>query len=115
MDHPLMDSYLKALSNEKRRKIVELLLHEPLSFKELMDRTGMPQSTLADHLDVLQRSALVYNYVDPKKGNRYRSYYKLSDLGEKFVTTLYSFFFPPRETELVYLTPKERIIKNTYY
>jgi DNA-binding transcriptional ArsR family regulator len=56
-----MDSIFKALSDENRRKILELLKEKDMSVSEILKHFKITQASLSHHLDILKRAKLVTN------------------------------------------------------
>lgn len=54
-------SLFKALADENRRKILELLKHQEMSVSELQEHFRITQASLSHHLDILKRANLVRN------------------------------------------------------
>ena len=65
---------LKALSVDKRLKIIESLKKEPMTVNALTEALGISQSAVSQHLRVLRHAGLVR---DERKG--YWVYYSLND------------------------------------
>ncbi|MEL7313214.1 MAG: metalloregulator ArsR/SmtB family transcription factor [Pseudomonadota bacterium] len=68
---------MKALNDESRRRIVEMLREEPLSVSELLEAFDFSQPTLSAHLSVLKEADLVHAERD---GRRVIYHLKLSVL-----------------------------------
>ncbi len=60
-----MDKVFKALSDENRRKVLELLKKKDMSVSELLKSFSITQASLSHHLDILKRAELV---VTNRKG-----------------------------------------------
>ena len=65
---------LKAISHPSRLKIVSLLINTEYTVQSLSLKTGIPQSTLSQHLSVLRERDI----VEYRKDGQY-SHYSLSD------------------------------------
>lgn len=66
----------KALCDEKRQHIIELLYDGEMCVSALTEKMGMPQSSLSYHMKILCRSGIVTGRVFGKW-----TYYSLSDSG----------------------------------
>ena len=65
---------LKAISHPNRLKIVSLLIDTEYTVQSLSIKTGIPQSTVSQHLSVLREREI----VEYRKDGQY-SHYSLSD------------------------------------
>ncbi len=54
-----MDTVFKALADDNRRKILELLRKKDMSVTELLTNFKITQASLSHHLDILKRAKLV--------------------------------------------------------
>ena len=79
---------MKALNDESRRRIIELLRDEPLSVNELAGEFNFSQPTLSAHLAVLREADLVHAEKD---GRRMIYHLKLSVLEEAIFALSKSF------------------------
>lgn len=70
--NPLKDiDKLKALASEPRIQILDLIRKEVLNVNEIGERLGLPQSTVATHIAILDNAGLlVTESVKAKKGNQ---------------------------------------------
>lgn len=66
---------LDILGNENRRRILELLSWKPCFVSEISDRLGVGPKAVIRHLELLENSGLVENYVDEQR----RKYYHITD------------------------------------
>ena len=60
-----MNSLFKALNDETRRKIIELLKDNDLNAGEIFDQFNMSKPSISHHLDILKRADLI---TSEKKG-----------------------------------------------
>lgn len=60
-----MNSLFKALNDETRRKIVELLKEKDMNAGEIAERFNISKPSISHHLDVLKRADLI---TGEKKG-----------------------------------------------
>lgn len=66
---------IKALASEPRIQIISLLREEALNINEIAERLGMPQSTAATHISILERNGLIFtDTIKAKKGNQKKCY-----------------------------------------
>lgn len=56
-----MEKVFKALSDNNRRKILELLKEKDMSVSELLKYFNIAQASLSHHLDILKQAWLVTN------------------------------------------------------
>jgi DNA-binding transcriptional ArsR family regulator len=59
-----LDGTLAALSDPKRRAVVELLRHSPLCPSDIADRLSLSRPALSRHLRVLRKGGLVEERAD---------------------------------------------------
>ena len=78
MDEKSLAAFFKALSDENRIKIVNLLWDGEMSARRLLNALSISQSTLSHHMKILCDSGVV---VGRKVGNW--TYYKISVEGVK--------------------------------
>jgi ArsR family transcriptional regulator len=64
----------KSLSNPKRQEILDLLRKESLTVQDLIEKTGILQSNLSQHLAVLRGNGVVSTHQEGK-----HVYYSLSN------------------------------------
>lgn len=84
---------LKALSNERRLKIICVLYKGEKSVGELEQIVGLSQSALSQHLARLRRDGLVDTRRDAQT-----IYYSMNDLATKAILhTLYDIYSPELE------------------
>lgn len=60
-----MNSLFKALNDETRRKIIELLKEKDMNAGEIADRFNISKPSISHHLDILKRADLI---TGEKKG-----------------------------------------------
>jgi len=60
-----MNSIFKALNDETRRKIIELLKNKNLNAGEIADKFNISKPSISHHLDILKRAGLI---TSEKKG-----------------------------------------------
>ncbi len=60
-----MNSLFKALNDETRRQIVELLKEKDMNAGEIADRFNISKPSISHHLDILKRADLI---ISEKKG-----------------------------------------------
>ncbi len=60
-----MNSLFKALNDETRRKIIELLKEQDMNAGEIADRFNISKPSISHHLDILKRADLI---TGEKKG-----------------------------------------------
>lgn len=61
----IMNSIFKALNDETRRKIIELLKNKNLNAGEIADKFNISKPSISHHLDILKRAGLI---TSEKKG-----------------------------------------------
>lgn len=60
-----MNSIFKALNDETRREIIELLKDQDLNAGQIADKFNMSKPSISHHLDILKRADLI---TSEKKG-----------------------------------------------
>ena len=95
-----LSDYFKALSDDTRLKIIQLLTDHEMCVCELEDRLGVSQPAVSHHLRVLKRNGLI---SDRKQGKWV--YYSIN--GNALMENHNQF------KRLVLLVVEERIIKGT--
>jgi ArsR family transcriptional regulator len=65
--HHDLSSFGKALSDTSRQQIMQLCCCDWRNVKELVDLTGLAQSTVSHHLAVLSEAGLVHTRQEGKK------------------------------------------------
>jgi len=60
-----MNSLFKALNDETRRQIIELLKEQDMNAGEIADRFNISKPSISHHLDILKRADLI---IGEKKG-----------------------------------------------
>jgi len=84
---------IKALTDEKRRKILLLLLeNKSVSYSQLRARIketfGVSKGTFNHHLHILVGSGLIRNFNINNPTSRYNSFYAISNFGQRFLEGL---------------------------
>lgn len=59
--------FLKTLGNPKRMELMLFLMKKPMTVSELMEKTGMEQSTVSHHLKRLKLCQFVTNRANGKE------------------------------------------------
>lgn len=54
-----MNNLFKALNDETRRKIIELLKNKDLNAGEIADKFNISKPSISHHLDILKRAGLI--------------------------------------------------------
>ena len=65
--------FFKALSDENRQRIIEMLEHKDMCVSEIVEGSGLTQPTISHHLNILKNADLV---TAKKKGQQV--YYSLN-------------------------------------
>ena len=65
---------LKTIDHPQRLRILALMVEVPITFKELMEKTGLQKSALGNHLNILNSQNMIQK-ID-------RGLYRLTDDGE---------------------------------
>lgn len=87
----LLKNSIKALDNEKRQGIMMYLLEKgPKSFMEISNDLKVKKNTLSHHISILMRFGLLYNFYNKNEFNDKYSYYEVSKLGKRIMTSLMS-------------------------
>lgn len=70
--NPLTDiDKIKALASEQRVKILDLIRNSPLNVNEIAEKMGIPQSSAATHIAILEKSNLILTEsTKAKKGSQ---------------------------------------------
>jgi len=77
------------LNHENRRNILTTLIQNgKLSFSEILEKTSIPRSLLANHLNILVKSLLIEHFYEHELGVDRFSYYHLSDYGKRILECL---------------------------
>jgi predicted transcriptional regulator len=80
---------LKAISNKVRYALTLLLIHKsPISFSEATDILKKENSSVINHLKILETGGIIQNYLEKRENTNEYSYYKITNYGEKFVLGL---------------------------
>lgn len=96
-----------ALGNDKSKAIIACLIEEgPRSYSELEDTLGIASGSLSNALDPLRDAGLVSKQIVDSEGEPYRSRYKVTPFGKRFVSCLYS------SLGTVDQTPRQRRAEN---
>ncbi len=79
---------ISALSDENRRKIIDLLKKKELSVTEMLEKLSITMPTLSHHLDVLKRADLISGRRDGQKIYYSINMSAMEELSEKIVKIL---------------------------
>ncbi|KKL98799.1 hypothetical protein LCGC14_1820810 [marine sediment metagenome] len=91
----LVRNSIKALSDENRQGIlIYLLKNNSKSFIEISKDLKMPKNNLSYHFKILIRYGLIYNFYDRNEFAEKYSFYEISKLGKRLITTLMNFIKP---------------------
>jgi len=89
-----LQAILKGLNHPNRQAIlVELKENPRLSFSEIESRTNIESSLLSSHLNNLIENLLVERYYDHFTAQKTYSYYELSTIGKRIITSLEAAFY----------------------
>jgi ArsR family transcriptional regulator len=70
---------LDVLGNETRRRILDLISHEPMYFNQLAREIGTGQQAILRHVKILEDSGLIESYAKKSDlGAPNRKYYKVN-------------------------------------
>lgn len=83
----IMNSIYKALTDENRRKILELLKEKDMSVNEIVKHFNISQASISHHLDILKRA----NLVSLEKKWQFVFYSLNVSVFEEFVKWLFDF------------------------
>src|SRR5919106_5065709 len=73
------DVLLDVLGNETRRRILNLISHEPMYFNQLAREIGTGQQAILRHVKILEDSGLIESYAKKSDlGAPNRKYYKVN-------------------------------------
>ena len=87
---------IAALDNPIRQAILVLLSEkEELSFSEMQKEFGLEKLTLNFHLKKLFSSALIDHYFKHEIGNQKYSFYSITSLGRRILSSLINALVPP--------------------
>ncbi len=105
----LVRDLIKAFSDESRQKILIYLKKKGTkSFIEISKELEIPKNNLSHHIKTLMRYGLIYNFYRRNKFADKYSFYEISKLGKKIITSLSNLISPiSYELEL----PSYKIIK----
>lgn len=81
-----MRNAFKALGDETRRQIVQMLGKSPMSAGEIADKFNMTNATISHHLSVLKESGL----VSDRKDGKYIFYELNTSVMDDLILFLYS-------------------------
>ena len=91
---------IAALDNPIRQAILVLLSQrKELSFSEMQKEFGIEKLTLNFHLKKLFSSALIDHYFKHELGNQKYSFYSITSLGSRILTSLNNVLIPPAPVE----------------
>ena len=79
-----INAILKALSTPQRQKILITLVDGPKTFQELMDKTSLGRTALANHLTILKEVLLI--------GKIHHGYYHITQKGQNFLQQIFLAF-----------------------
>jgi predicted transcriptional regulator len=87
---------IAALDNPIRQAILTLLTQKKeLSFSEIQNELNLEKLTLNFHLKKLFSSALIDHYFKHELGNQKYSFYAITPLGTRIITSLKNALTPP--------------------
>ena len=87
---------IAALDNPIRQAILVLLSEKKeLSFSEMQKEFGIEKLTLNFHLKKLFSSALIDHYYKHEIGNQKYSFYSITSLGRRILSSLINAIVPP--------------------
>lgn len=87
---------LSALDNPIRQAIIVLLSRKKeLSFSQIQNELNLEKLTLNFHLKKLFSSALIDHYFKHEIGNQKYSFYSITPLGSRILTSLNNALTPP--------------------
>lgn len=94
--------FYKALGDETRLKIVEMLSEQEMCVCEIIDRLNMSQPAISHHLKILRQAGLV---TDSREGKWI--YYSLN-------SSVFQEVFPKEDEEFIksYAAPIKRMLEN---
>ncbi len=93
---------IKALSNEKRQGILIYLLREgSKSFTDITKDLNILKNNLSNHVKILMRYGLIYNFYNKNEFDDKYSFYEISKLGKKILINLLELAKPSMEEENV--------------
>jgi predicted transcriptional regulator len=73
------DVLLDVLGNETRRRILDIISHEPMYFNQLAREIGTGQQAILRHVKILEESGLIESYAKKSElGAPNRKYYKVN-------------------------------------
>lgn len=99
---------IASLNNQVRQAILVLLNNRgELSFADIQKELNLDKIKLNFHLKNLFSSALIDHYYKHEVGNQKYSYYSVSQLGKRVLTSLIQAFIPPSPI-VQDVTPLER-------
>lgn len=88
---------IAALDNPIRQAILVLLSEKKeLSFSEMQKEFGIEKLTLNFHLKKLFSSALIDHYYKHEIGNQKYSFYSITSLGRRILSSLINAIVPPK-------------------
>jgi DNA-binding transcriptional ArsR family regulator len=83
---------IKALTDEKRRKILSLLLENNFSYSQLRTQINkyfdVNKGTFNHHLHILVGSGLIRNFNINDPESKYNSFYAITNFGQRFLEGL---------------------------
>jgi len=79
MDHQKESDILKALAHPMRLRMIEGLMKNHCNVTKIVEKTGLPQSTISQHLGILKKAGIItpekhgvqtcYHVTNPKAKN----------------------------------------------
>lgn len=100
-------SFARALADETRWRIVQLIFSEPMCVCELADILDMPQSSVSSHVQVIKKSGM----LDSEKCEKW-IYYRLALNHRHLLMTMGEFFEVSPASDAVLKTDAERAVKR---
>lgn len=101
-------SLLKSIDHPQRMRILTMMIDQPKTFKDLMEKTGLQKSALGNHLNILNSKNLVYK-ID-------RGLYRLTEDGENIIQHIVQSYLEIKVREQERLERIQRLIgKYTTY
>lgn len=82
-----MDEFFKAINDETRRSILELLRKGDLNAGEIADHFSISKPSISHHLDILKRAGL----ISSTKNGQFVNYTLNTSVFEEFITWILKF------------------------
>ncbi len=84
-----LDLFLKAIKSKFRFTLAKYIIEEgPLSFSEIFLETNKEKSSIANHLNRLDKASIIENYFEKKPESNEYSFYKITKSGNKLINSL---------------------------